>query len=620
MAQAKQLQHKYVTNTAIPYVTNGSVTAKDPEFSDGNNVLTSIRGYFEKRNGFSTWIADAAFTFSGTVSRIFTWNRWSGASVTLSGAYFAMFSEITLSSTSRVYKYRIGTDWQPTAIHTDTSSAIPFDYVVSNDFVFFANATDMKKYDGTTVTNWGITAPAAAVTFTTSAGSLSPVTGYQWVICFDNSSTGHMSSPSPYSLSTGPQTSLKFTISGNTTSDTQVDKVRFFRTVDGGSIFFEHPSSPITYATWIASGFEDNIPDYDGSVAVAVGAPGANVAPLPNQNNRPTPSIAPVWFANRIWTGNGDTLYYSGFEEIVRGVEEECFPSTNQRGFGKEITALAVAGEFLLIFTQDTIFRIYGDSLATFRMDKLLSRKGAQNRMAVKAFSYQNQEGVAWLDFSNTLWITDGTKSGTNELSKPIRPDIAAIVQASAQLTYHETGNAHWLVLMDGGAGKLRVFDLDTLQWMPPWTISTITAIHSGAVATASYKLMLIKSNAPLAQDANYLDAGAPYVMSMTTNLYDIVDNISAYGIMDHAEFETGTVALTSLKYLTDEDPASGTYTTITQVIDPPNRTPGTALVEKWYSLRTPSARRISLKADWVEASSNAKVYGFAVAYQKVDG
>lgn len=349
------LQHHVIRNTALPYITNDSPTGQGVSFSDGSsNLLTSVKGYAERRNGFGYWI-DATFTFTNDIKRIFTWRRWTGASVTLSGAYLKLWSECS-STVSRVYKQRIGTDVYPSLIHTDSTSALPFEFAVSNNFVFFGNGTDMKKYDGTTVSNWGITGPSAAVTFSSASGSLSPTIGYRWVIAFGNSSTGHMSSPSTPSASTGALTSQKFTFTGNTTSDTQVDKVHFGRTIDGGSIFFEHPSSPISYATWIASGFEDNIAD---------SALTTNVMPLPNQNNRPTAGHDPVWFANRLWWHKDDTLYYTAFEELVRGVEEESAPSNNLRFFGREIVAKRVAGNYLLIFTNQAIYRIYGDSLAT---------------------------------------------------------------------------------------------------------------------------------------------------------------------------------------------------------------------------------------------------------------
>ena len=624
MAQGEELSHHYISQTALPYISNGSVTDKDPVFESGSeNILTSIRRYFEKRRGFGYFEADTTFTFSGTVRRFFTWPRWTGTAISLSGSYFVMANDVSATA-SRVWKQRylngVAQDAYPSLIHTDATSTNPFDFVVSNNFVFFGNGVDMKKYDGTTVTNWGITGPAAAVTFSSGSGSLSPTIGFQWVISWENSSTGQLSSPSALSASTGAGSSVRFTFTGNTTSDTQVDQVRFGRTVDGGSIFFEHPASPITYATWIATGYIDNTADSSAGGA-GVGAPGSNVMPLPNQNNRPTASQGGVWFANRLWTFINDTVYYSDFEELVRGVEEESFAQINLRFFGKEIFALAVAGQFLLIFTADTIYRIYGDSLATFRMDVLAEGKGVFNRAAVVSFNGL----VAWLDVSNTVWYTDGQTIPDLDLSAAIRPDIETITHSTAAMAYHRTGNSRWLILMDGGAGKLYVYDLDLRQWMPPWTISGCTAIYSGQTRQGTTQLFLARSGTPLVLGTNYQDGATSYPGRMRSNLFDMApENPSMYGILDHIEIESGTTKTTSVGYLTDEDPSGATYTATASAtgITPPNRTQGTNLVETWYqthgdpNLR--GARRVSVEMSWAASDTTFLVYGFALGYQEV--
>jgi hypothetical protein len=97
------------------------------------------------------------------------------------------------------------------------------------------NGTDAKKWDGTTVTGWGITAPAVATSISTSAGSLSPTSGYRYVYTYKNSTSGHESTASPESASTGAQTSKNFKMTGTLSTDPQVDKINIYRTVDAGS-------------------------------------------------------------------------------------------------------------------------------------------------------------------------------------------------------------------------------------------------------------------------------------------------------------------------------------------------------------------------------------------------
>ena len=142
--EANQLQHHYFVNTAFPYVPNSSVTSKDPQLVAGSNILTSGRELLERRPGFGFYEADTMFTFSDTLQRFYTWRRWTGAPVTLSGAYFVMYNDVSATA-SRVFKQRVGVDAYPALIHTDTASTNPFDFAVSNDYLFFGNGVDMKK-------------------------------------------------------------------------------------------------------------------------------------------------------------------------------------------------------------------------------------------------------------------------------------------------------------------------------------------------------------------------------------------------------------------------------------------------------------------------------------------
>jgi hypothetical protein len=96
---------------------------------------------------------------------------------------------------------------------------------------YMCNGTDAKKWDGTTVTGWGITAPAVATSIATvGSGSLSPQSGYRYVYTYKNSTSGHESTASPQSASTGgPLTSKNFKLTGTLSVDAQVDKINIYQ-------------------------------------------------------------------------------------------------------------------------------------------------------------------------------------------------------------------------------------------------------------------------------------------------------------------------------------------------------------------------------------------------------
>jgi hypothetical protein len=516
---------------------------------------------------------------------------------------------VVTSTQSIVYKRRIGTDATFVSLFTSASTE-PFDFAVANNHVFFCNGTDMQKYDGTTVSNWGITAPSAAVSISLGAGAITATAGYQYVICWENQTTGHISSPSPISALTVPVLQ-DVTITGSTTTDAQVTHVRIYRTADGGSIFFEHPSSPVTYATWTGTGLVDSTANDE--------LLGSAFAPLQNQNNPPVASKGPVWFAGRLWTFAGDTVYYSGWEEIpidTSDAPEECFPIDNFFPFGQEVIGLATTTNALLVICAGTIFKITGDTLDSFKRDTLANRRGTRNRATVTS----NGKICAWLESSNTIQYTDSVQ--VQELSLPIRNDISSIDHAQAAMTFHDDGLHHWLVLMDGGAGKLRIYDQDKEQWMPPWTITGLTAIHSGEVAAGTLRLMAGRSGRPVEMSlTTYADEGNAYAASLTTGLSVIAEEASpdSPAYVDYISLERDSNALSDVSLLVDDDPISGTFTSLFgNEREPPFRTNGVALLEKQYPTeRGPVARRASVKFDWPATTSNFALYSYDLAYKE---
>ena len=168
------LQYAGFDKPIFPYRSNSSPTDDTPHFIQGSqNVLATIGGTLQKRQGFSDPLEVAASTIPGKVVRLFAWKRWAG-SATNPGAYIWMACAIT-GSTSTVWKYQVGTDASFSLLWTDAGSATPFDFQDSNNFVFFGNATtrvNMRKFDSVTCSLWGLDAPISAPNTTLVSGAL----------------------------------------------------------------------------------------------------------------------------------------------------------------------------------------------------------------------------------------------------------------------------------------------------------------------------------------------------------------------------------------------------------------------------------------------------------------
>lgn len=785
---ADALQYRHLRNTALPFITATAPTSTEPNFVAGSNILTSYKGYVERRPGFGTGWESAPTTFAGTIKRVFTWRRWGGQ-------FYIMLCAVSTSQ-SIVYKLNLGVDASFASIFTSASTE-PFDFVVSNNFCFFGNGTDMRKYDGTTVTNWGIsigvaasnsaycgtgadaggpnawtnptniqgapnlayatntvTAPAngvaasnninatnygfgigagntiigfqvvitglqsvlgavnsAKVVYTqlmqggvpvgslrfgqlpTSAGTLtlggssdlwgttwtpalinaatfgvtiqcsngngfvgtpSTVTfsldavqvivysqagpaavasgsagtfsaangGYQYVYCYSNASTGHISSPTPPSPATGNFTNkLNVGITVVASSDPQVTNIRLFRTTDGGGgVFFEVASSPYPNSS-------GTITDTTADASLSV-----ITAPTFGFNDPPPAMKGMVWFANRIWGFNNASVYFTDWEEMNIGVPEEASvsgSSGNFWNFDSEVTGLSIAQDGVIIFTAGGIFKIDGDSLDTFRRTTIAKGIGCRNRATITRLGAL----TAFLANTNSIWTTDSTS--LQEISAMIQPNIDGIDHSQASMIFHIQGQNRWLLLCDPSHSQTLPYDVNTQQWMPPWTIVP-SACMSGETTPGNWDLLIgdntSKKMLQLTTTA-YLDNGASYAASLTTNLIPIVNEhmsnanpvIDLYypqapehvAYIEYLAMDSNAVLPTTVKFLLDEDPATGTYTDITaNVKDAPLKNQGVNIVDKWYYSRSGTAKRCSTQVNWAAANSNFKVYTYTYAYR----
>lgn len=149
MAQESQLAHRVLSNLALPYITNISPASTEPHYVSGStDILTSINGYAERRPGFATAVETAPTTFNN-LQRLFTWDRFDGT-------FFVMACDVNASGFAQVFKMQVGLDVSFISVFTDTQ-AVPFDFVVSNNTIYFSNGHVAKKWDPANgLSNWGI--------------------------------------------------------------------------------------------------------------------------------------------------------------------------------------------------------------------------------------------------------------------------------------------------------------------------------------------------------------------------------------------------------------------------------------------------------------------------------
>src|SRR5258708_36864344 len=94
MPTAARTEHRTISNTALPYISNSSITSTQPQWIPGSiNILTGQREWAERFPGFSATIEQAATAFTN-LQRQFVWRRWAGSSPN-GGAFIWMACDVS---------------------------------------------------------------------------------------------------------------------------------------------------------------------------------------------------------------------------------------------------------------------------------------------------------------------------------------------------------------------------------------------------------------------------------------------------------------------------------------------------------------------------------------------
>lgn len=555
---------------------------------------------------------------------------FSAAALIVNGSFIGSGKSVTLPLTNGTVTIGGPTDTWGATLTPSTINNTTF------GMQFFGTYQHDSSNSATTF-SWSIDAVQLVVFFTGgpvisvsgSAGTMTATAGYTYVYCYGNSATGHISSPTLPSFSTGVFTNkLNVAVTLTASTDPQVNQIHVFRTTDGGGgTYFELPTSPFANTS-------TNILD----TATDASLNALSIAPTPNFNDPPTPFQAPVYFSGRIWGFLNNKVYFSGLEEINQGVPEESFPSGiagNFWAFDEPVQGLGVAGvgsnQTLGILCGGRLYGIQGNTLDTFRRFLVSNRRGCRNRTCVTSLGGM----MAWLDSANQVWATDG--NSLEELSTMIRPDLAGITQANCSMTFHTAGRFHWLVLSTGT--KLFVYDVDQDQWMPPWTFGP-NYIFSGEVSPGNYVLTAATNTKGLQMNPSaFNDNGATYAPAMKVSLLSVIPDygsrFSYIGMGSYNEpTRTGVPytfqvtnngqALNDFLILTDEDPTVGAYTSIlANLVDTSlafNRVNGTNLKQLVFQTTQPASRWVSMQVQLANADQVDNLYELFMAYKPLGG
>jgi hypothetical protein len=356
------------------------------------------------------------------------------------------------------------------------------------------------KEDGTTVLNWGLPAPVNDLTWELQTGTLTVYYGRKVAYAWE-SSTGHVSNIHITETEITPFTDKKVVYSVPTTNaPPDTTYVRVYETLDGIGIYYY--SGKVTYGT---STYESQLTEED---LVASGEEA-----VWDENFPPPAGRIVVRHKGRIWvTGieeEGSFIYCSGAQGQSVGVSEESFsqfgdPTSPRRysipGAGEAITGAVSTGDVLWLFTDDTIYYLYGDSESTFAIaGEPFFGKGTKAHRSI----VRTPKGVAWFTPDKKVYLYNGQTSEPVEISFPITPDLVNVKPETVVATPYSYGTVNWVVFsgqLTTGAYKTFILDLTSMAWQFQSDLS-ITAVEVwDDGVTGELQLMAATSNGKVMQ------------------------------------------------------------------------------------------------------------------------
>lgn len=365
-----------------------------------------------------------------------------------------------------------------TLIETNPLNNGQWSFSPSSNILWGVNGQRAMKWTAKNWQTWGIVAPLNPVAVVgTIAGTLSPSNGgyfywYAWKNAVTNS-CGNITSGQ--NAASGNLSNVAFQPIAAAPPDAQIDTVVWFRSLDGGGDPFRlcevnintgvitNPNSN-TAVTVVAGTnnlqITDNTPD-DALDQTTRG---------PLINNPPPIGLYTAVAQNRVFIfnliGGPQSVAYSGYEQILFGRPEECFPPNNQLilSIGAEqIAGGGVIHAGIVAFSQTgRMYMLRGQvediSLAvpvnfTQYLEELPWTLGCFSHFTIQSTPW----GLVWLAGDKTVQLFDG-HDAPYDISKPLYPYLQQITpgtESQAVSGYFNWLERDWYALMIATGGSL---------------------------------------------------------------------------------------------------------------------------------------------------------------------
>ena len=317
---------------------------------------------------------------------------------------------------------------------------------------FIADRAFMKKDDGTTIRQWGITPPSAAPTL--AAGAAGVLTGvynarytYARIVA---GAVAHESNPCPLPTAV-TLAAQKLDIPVVASTDAQVTNIRIYRTLTGGSAFF----------------FDQQVANSTTTITSSQADTGLGTS-LETDNDVPPNAAWCSEFQGHIFLCNtgDDRLWYS------KQYRPESVGSSQYLKIGDSadpLQSMVPLTGVLGVFSRLSKYRVFGNSVSGFAYLEALNSRGIVSPQALLASS----RGALFVA-RDGLWLTNFVEADV-EIGQALQPLFyGQTVNAYTPIDWAQTAAmslAEWKRRLyfgyqdTAGARMLAVYSYDTQHW-----------------------------------------------------------------------------------------------------------------------------------------------------------
>jgi len=445
-----------------------------------------------------------------------------------------------------------------------------------------------------------------AVWVNTGQGTGSGTLSWIWAYAYKNSVTGAVSTASPVSAPLTVNAGNYAFLTGQGSTDPQVDTIVIYRTVQGGSsgVLLEEDEIPNPPGGGMWQYVDENS-DSELNPLIEAAIDHANDPP-------PVGLIEMTYHLGRIWGAVNNSVYFSGGPDTTTGNGNEAFPPANVFVFPDKVSRLYPTSQGLFVFTVSDIYQIAGTTTASFFSVPFVIGVGlpTYNAFAVNGstpYFFTSDFQVCALDMS--AGINEASFNIGDQLLKPNWNT------STVHITYHIAGSPDkGLYVSDGATGWFRLYPTPApesgMTWAPfAAIVGGCSAVQSVETAPGTNNLLIgPASSGPILKrdpsvftdngqsyDANFLFGSIVLAQpGQIAELLFITTDSEAVGTRPNISIQLDEIAPFS----------SGGFESLPNFVpDPPQLVPSTSMYsDRYYLSQTQQpalCRSVQIRMDW---------------------